>query len=106
MRVTIIPDDGFVSVDGEGFLDIDLSSMPANVHAVQWYHTEGEVEYRDARGRATHNEAITDITQYHFALELWQAAKTEHEAREAARAEAEAAAKAATSTTQTPPVAG
>ena len=75
MRVTIIPDDGFVSVDGEGFLDIDLSSMPANIHAVQWYHTEGEVEYRDARGRATHNEAITELTPYQPVLELWRRAK-------------------------------
>ena len=78
MRVTIIPDDGFVSVDGEGFLDIDLSSMPANIHAVQWYHTEGEVEYRDDRGRATHNEAITDLTPYQPVLSCGNEPKTPH----------------------------
>lgn len=75
MRVTIIPEDGFVSVDGEGYSDLDLSFMAPDVHAVQWYDTEGEVEYQDARGRATHNEEITDLTLYQPALDAWQAAK-------------------------------
>jgi len=75
MRVTIIPDDGFVSVDGEGFTDLDLSFMPADIHAVQWYHTEGEVEYRDERGRATYNELVVELTLYEPALSAWRLAK-------------------------------
>ena len=75
MRVTIIPADGFVSVDGEGYGGLDLSFMASDVHAVQWYDTEGEVEYQDARGRATRNEDITDLTPYQPALDAWQVAK-------------------------------
>lgn len=75
MRVTIIPEDGFVSVDGEGFSSLDLSFMASDVHAVQWYETEGELEIKDARGRAVRNENITDLTPYQPALDAWQAAK-------------------------------
>ena len=75
MRVTIIPEDGFVSVDGEGYSDLDLSFMAPDVHAVQWYDTEGEVEYQDARGRIVSNEDISDLTPYQPALDAWQAAK-------------------------------
>lgn len=75
MRVTIIPEDGFVSVDGEGYHDLDLSFMLSDIHAVQWYDTEGEVEYKDNRGRATRNETITDLTPYQPALDAWQVAK-------------------------------
>jgi hypothetical protein len=75
MRVTIIPADGFVSVDGEGYHALDLSVMPSDVHAIQWYGTDGEVEYQDNRGRATHNEIITDLTLCQPALDVWSAAK-------------------------------
>lgn len=75
MRVTIIPEDGSVSVDGEGYGGLDLSFMAPDVHAVQWYDADGEVEYKDARGRAAHNEEITDLTPYQPALDAWQAAK-------------------------------
>jgi hypothetical protein len=75
MRVSIVCQDGLVVVDGIAFSGLDLSFMPNNIHAVQWYHTEGEVEYRDAQGRATHTQTITDLIPYHFVLELWQQAK-------------------------------
>lgn len=97
MRVTIIRDDGFVSVDEVGHGQLDLSVIPAGVHAVQWYHTEGEVEYVDARGRHTHNESITDLAPYAQVLALWQAAQTAHEAEVSV---------AESATTQTTPVDG
>lgn len=75
MRLTIIPSDGFVSVDGEGYSGIDLSFMPADIHAVQWYDTEGEIEYRDSRGRATRNETIEDVAVFQPAVVAWQSAK-------------------------------
>jgi hypothetical protein len=84
MRVTIIPEDGFVSVDGEGHSELDLSSIDPSVHAVQWYSTEGAVEYKDEKGRATHNEQITSLDEFQPALDAWQAAK------DASEAEAEA----------------
>jgi len=84
MRVTIIPSDGFVSVDGEGYGDLDLSFMDSDIHAMQWYDTDGEVERQDNRGRIVANEAITDLTPYQPALDAWQVAKAAAEEKEAA----------------------
>jgi hypothetical protein len=75
MRITIIPNDGFVSIDGEGYSDLDLSFMDDNIHALQWYDNEGEIERKDNRGRVVANEEITDITPYQPALDEWQVAK-------------------------------
>jgi hypothetical protein len=78
MRVTIIPEDGFVSVDGEGYSGLDLSFVPYEVHALQWYTDEGEIEYQDQRGRATHNEEITALEQFEYwdqCYAAWQVAK-------------------------------
>jgi hypothetical protein len=85
MRVTIIPVDGFVSVDGEGYSQLDLSFMAADIHALQWYETEGELEIQDARGRVIENRPIDSLEPYQPALDAWQAAK------DAAEAAAEAA---------------
>jgi hypothetical protein len=76
MRVVIIPSDGFVSVDGENYSGLNLSFIAQSVHAVQWYDTYGEIEYKDERGRMIANESIDSIEQFQPALDLWQAAKT------------------------------
>ena len=81
MRVTIIPTDGFVSVDGEGYSKLDLAFMDADIHALQWYDTEGEIERADSRGRIAANEAITDLIPYQPALDAWQVAKAAAEAK-------------------------
>ena len=78
-RVTIIPDDEFVSVDGESYHDIDLSFINSDIHAVQWYGDEGEVEYKDERGRATHNEIIISLEPFQAALDAWAVKKAEVE---------------------------
>jgi hypothetical protein len=75
MRVTIIPEDGFVSVDGEGYSDLDLSFMEPDIHALQWYETDGELEIKDARGRAVENRPVDSLEPYQPALDAWQAAK-------------------------------
>ncbi len=80
MRVTIIPEDGFVSVDGEGYNGVNLSFMEPDIHAVQWYETDGEIERKNIRGRIVANENITDLTPYQPALDAWQVAKNEFEA--------------------------
>jgi hypothetical protein len=77
MRVTIIPTDGYVSVDGEGFDKLDLSSISANVHAIQWFDTEGEVEIKDSKGRITQNQPIDSIAPYQAAIDAWRLAKDE-----------------------------
>jgi hypothetical protein len=75
MRVTIIPVDGFVSVDGEGYSGLDLSFMASDIHALQWYETEGELEIEDARGRVIENRPIDSLEPYQPALDAWQVAK-------------------------------
>ena len=47
MRITILPKDGTVAVNGEGFEEIDMSKVPDDIHAVQWYDGRGEIEYID-----------------------------------------------------------
>ena len=99
MRVTIIPVDGSVSIDGVGFGGLDLSFIDASVHAVQWYDTHGEIEVKDpVTGRMVANEVITSIDAFQPAIALWQAAKTAEELAAAAAA-AEAAANSQPSTT-------
>jgi hypothetical protein len=66
MRITIIPVDKFISIDGIGILDIqqDLSWIPSDVHAVQWYDDHGEIEYKDKRP----NAKITSLGVYEQAI--------------------------------------
>jgi hypothetical protein len=66
MRLTIVVPDSNVGVDGE-FKEIDLSSMDANIHAVQWNEARGHIEYNDG----TPNEQITDINQFSGIVDQW-----------------------------------
>ena len=80
MRLTIVPVDGAVSVDGKGFGGLDLPFMDASVHAVQWYETHGEIERKDPiTGRMVANEVITSIDAFQPVIDVWQAAKTAEE---------------------------
>ena len=81
MRVTIIPFDGFVSVNNIGYRGLNLLFMDSSVHAVQWYETHGEIERKDPiTGRMVANEVITSIDAFQPAIDVWQAAKTAEEA--------------------------
>lgn len=97
MRVTIIPQDGLVSIDGIGYGELDLSTIDTSIHAVQWYETEGELEIKDARGRIIENREITSFDEFAFVVPLWEAAKLKDEQKKAEflAAEAEAAKVAA-----------
>lgn len=71
MRLTIIRDDSAVGVDGV-FRRIDLSSLRANVRAVQWNGTSGHIEYDD-----TANTLFTNIGEFQSFVDLWKAAASE-----------------------------
>lgn len=76
MRVTIIPVDGFVSVDGEGYSGLDLSSIDSSIHAVQWYGESGEVEIKNpVTGKMIENREITSLDEFQQAIIVWQAQK-------------------------------
>jgi len=76
MRVIILLDDNSVSVDNERYGGLDLSFMDADIHAVQWYDTYGEIERKDpVTKRMTSNEEITSFAQFQQAITVWQAEK-------------------------------
>lgn len=75
MRITIIPSDSRVAINGVGYDGINLSSIDPSIHAVQWYDTDGEVEIKDARGRMVENRVITSFDEFAFVIPLWEAAK-------------------------------
>ena len=58
MRVTMIRDDNMVIIDGR-VLSVNLSDMPSDVHAVQWFGESGHVE---KQGQP--NEAIASVSGY------------------------------------------
>jgi hypothetical protein len=61
MKLTIIKDMGLVHVDGSGFEGLDMSSVPSNVHALQWDsdNSLGEIEHTDNT-----NESITVLPSW------------------------------------------
>ena len=71
MRVTIIADDAAVYVDGLALWPIDLTGLSSDVHAVQWYDTHGEVEFRDGQP----NALISDFSPYQVFVDRHAAAK-------------------------------
>jgi hypothetical protein len=81
MRATIIPSDGFCSVDGVGFNGVDMTTVAPTVHAVQWYGTYGEVEVQDPqKGQMIRNEEIQNLTEYEAVFESYWAVRTAEEA--------------------------
>ena len=66
MKLTIVPGDKAIGIDGEFLLKIqeDLSWIPTNIHALQWYDTYGEVEYNDG----SPNEKIEELGIYQQAV--------------------------------------
>jgi hypothetical protein len=66
MRLTIIPGDKTIGIDGQFLLKVqqNLDWISTNIHAVQWYNTFGEVEYNDG----TPNERIEELGVYEQAV--------------------------------------
>jgi|LauGreDrversion4_2_1035121.scaffolds.fasta_scaffold1291711_2 hypothetical protein len=84
-RLTIIPVDGFCSVEGDGYIGIDMVSVPADVHAIQWYGTHGEVEIKDPlTGKLVRNEFITDLSAYQSVIASYWATRNAVEESQAA----------------------
>jgi hypothetical protein len=77
MRVTIVADDNIVLVDGVP-RTVDCSPLVAEgMHAVQWYDTFGEEEFRTEVDAQTYamtrkpNQTITDFSPYQPYLDQW-----------------------------------
>ena len=79
MRLTIIRDDKLVSKDNESYSGLDISYIPETVHALQWYETSGEIEYKSTGPYSKpENEVITALPEWaNTALVTWNNAKAE-----------------------------
>ena len=68
-KLTIIPSDKSVYVDGLYYTGFDLSFIPSDVHALQWFSNSGWIE---RQGEA--NEIINSLPDWATqAQALWQA---------------------------------
>lgn len=71
-KITIVPSDGIVIVDGRGFI-VPLET-PASVHAIQWDGANGWVEYNDGALNAPVTQAVYDSLVVP-ALAAWEVAR-------------------------------
>lgn len=69
MRITLIPSDGMVGINGEFRAIPSLAQNFPTIHAVQWYGSEGHIEFNDG----SPNESITDISSFQSAVDAWNA---------------------------------
>jgi hypothetical protein len=89
MRLSIIPCDQAVYIDGLSYLGIDMTWIPEiegkKVHAVQWYNGEGEVEFVGN----FENLKIKKLGVFEKAIKLWNVKKKESDKLEQQRLEEE-----------------
>lgn len=75
-RISIIPSDGIVAVNGMSVSGLDLSFLHDDIHAIQWYGERGEVEFRtDLYGYKKMNEKISSFKPFEKALDLFEQAR-------------------------------
>ncbi len=82
MRLTIITEDKFVSIDNEGIHGVDMTWIPefigesgisTSVHAVQWYGNHGEIELNSR----DNNIVITELGVLEEAILKYEERKLE-----------------------------
>jgi hypothetical protein len=82
MNLVIIPIDRSVYVDSVTYSDLDLSFVPANVHALQWENNKGWVEFKNLEdGTKPQNQEIIELPSWASACKVkWDEAKAAHDA--------------------------
>ena len=72
MRVTIIADDNHVYVEGHAQL-VDLTGLDEDIHAVQWYGTVGEIEfkYHEIENTRAPNQRFDDFSPFQVFVDRW-----------------------------------
>lgn len=76
MKLTIIPEDMTVIIDGERFGINCQELVDQGVHAVQWSGSTGHIEFKDAAdGNKPANQVIGDIERFQPIIDAWHAAK-------------------------------
>ena len=66
-RITIVPDDNTVIVDGEARREISMAGIDPTIHAVQWKDTAGEIEYNDGK----RHKKIVSISPFQSFIDRW-----------------------------------
>jgi len=81
MRLSIIPEDKTVYVDGVYFADLDLSFIPSNIHALQWKNDLGWIEFVDDENFIKpQNETIRELPDWaNTAVDRWNTAKAAYD---------------------------
>lgn len=77
MKLTIIPEDGYIAVDGEGFTGLDMTGVAENIHAVQFDGNEGWIEFKR---NATPPQRIVTVHQFQAIINRHAALKAEQAA--------------------------
>jgi hypothetical protein len=85
MRLTIIPSDNAVIIDGRG-MSFSLSGYPSlkGIHAVQWDGEKGHIEFKNSPFSTTDfrtNERINGIAAYRDIIDRWMQLATEEDAK-------------------------
>ena len=65
-RITIIKEDSTVIVDGNAQFGLNLSFLEPNIRVIQWYNTNGEIEYKNGQ-----NATFTNFEPYIQAYNVW-----------------------------------
>jgi hypothetical protein len=88
MKLAIIPIDKSVYKDDVSYLNLTLSGIPSDVHALQWDNDAGWIEYKN---NVKPNETISALPQWaNDAVTVWQQAyDAEKAAEEAAKVSVE-----------------
>jgi hypothetical protein len=88
MKLTIVPDDKAVYVDGLAIFGFNMASVPSNIHALQWKTNIGWIEYvEDENFVKPTNQTITELPDWATALyNEWLVQKADLDARAAAAA--------------------
>ena len=80
MKLTIIPDDSFVAVDGDNShrpLNLSSCGIPEEVHALQWFDVKGWIEFDnpvDPFLPKPPNEIIEALPQWALnCVQVWEA---------------------------------
>jgi hypothetical protein len=91
MRVSVIREDGIVVVNGESYSGIDMSNVPAFIHAIQWHKDYGYIEIVDNDHEDDYHIMdtirIDSFDEYEFLVDLWREKKREERRQDDDRSE-------------------
>jgi len=75
MRLTIVPSDSAVYIDEVMYSSLSMTSVPDNVHALQWFDVGGWIEFK----YGIPNQEITELPAWaNTCVQEWEAADYEH----------------------------